>query len=84
MKKGHIQVAIRIKPDTSQQHQHASNDSSAEDWITHKSEPFATVWSTQHSQARVYSHFMQKQFLPAYRAGLNCTCFLYGQTGSGT
>lgn len=77
-----IQVSVRIKPNTSAC---ASNrHESIEDWITDKTQRFAKhVWSTQHSQANVYSDFMQNQFLPAYESGLNFTCFLYGQTGSG-
>ena len=61
------------------------NYGSCEDWIANKSQNFAShVWSTTHSQSMVYHDFMEEQFLPAFEQGLNCTCFLYGQTGSGT
>ena len=73
-----IQVSVRIKPNISNQHE------SIEDWITNKVQRFATnVWSTQDSQSKVYSDFMQNQFVPAFSSGLNFTCFLFGQTGSG-
>ena len=62
-----------------------TNHDSCEDWITDNCQNFAShVWSTTHSQSMVYHDFMEEQFLPAFEQGLNCTCFLYGQTGSGT
>ncbi len=82
-----IDVSIRIKPilpGSSMTTSFASNPSSRsiEKWIIEKSESFATtVWTTNHSQAKIYDEFMQKQFLPSFNAGLNFTCFLYGQTG---
>ena len=78
-----IQVSIRIKPFI-KRHESSYPSLSIEDWIIDKSEPFAAdVWSTQHSQSKVYDNFIEEQFLPSYEAGSNFTCFLYGQTGSG-
>ncbi len=79
-----IDVSIRIKPfiQNSTSTSYFSCPQSIEEWIVEQSQPFAAnVWKVDHTQAKIFDDFMNKQFLPSFRAGLNFTCFLYGQTG---
>ena len=77
-----IDVSIRIKPLIPAATPFSNLSQSIERSILERCQSFATnIWSTNHSQAHIYDEFMNKQFLPSFNAGLNFTCFLYGQTG---
>ena len=55
-----------------------------EDWIQLASKTFAAnTWGSESSQSQIYYDFIQNEMLPAFENGFDCTCFLYGQTGSG-
>ena len=91
-----IQVSVRIKPfiavrqnkgDEKKQNSAISSLATSlidEDWIQSASKTFAVnTWDSHSSQSDVYFDFIRDGMIPAFEQGLDCTCFLYGQTGSG-